>query len=443
MSATSPSVICNNSNPIPPEKSALPWQATQGAVSPTAYFKASTLLRWSLVETHHLEWQQLLMDSRQDSLFMAYSWMSAWAKQFITEQPLFITVRDDQNQLVAMAPLQISKGRRGLFRRSVRSLQFMGTEPDVFDWMTIPMHPSLSPKQKGRVLALIGAEIMKAKDDWDVLDLRFCTHLGVLEGLRHVLSPVTHTSTLTPGMPMPFMDCPADVETYQKDRKRRLRKAISNSLNKLKADHKVNDLEFVVVEPGKATDKAIARFFKHHAAYWQAKGVKTDARRFDGVEAFYKAVAHTREPYVSPYATHTNQCRFMVSHLMHGNTVVSAHLGTWQGLGQHKRYLAHLCNYNQDYMRYRAGMLHFDKLIAFAISQGVTQFEFGRGDEDYKALWTQTKTETHTLKLAQTAWGWQRLHADDWLRGLLSKQPHDTPCDTTPPEATTDTEAVA
>jgi len=385
-----------------------------------------TLLnRWEDIAACADEWQQLLTNCQQDSLFLATSWMEAWAARYAVKQLFFITVRDANNHLVSMAPLQISLGRRGLFRRTVRSLQFMGTEPDVYDWMTLPLHPSLSEAQRQQALELIAGQIRRHKNQWDILDIRYCTDLPILESLQTLLKPITQKATVAISMPMPKMPLPNTVEGYHASRKRRLRKALTNATHKLHNDHAKQDFEFVVVPPGAETDAAIAGFFERHAAYWKARGIKTDAVRFPGLEKFYQAAAREQEAANSLHSHNHNRCRFVVSHLMLNNQIVSAHLGTWQGDAGNKRYLAHMCNYDVSFSRYRPGMIHFNALVEYAIQQGANTFDFGRGDEPYKAYWTEDKTTTWTLTLAQSRLAWLRLHADDRIQLAMGRKIQD------------------
>jgi CelD/BcsL family acetyltransferase involved in cellulose biosynthesis len=48
---------------------------------------------------------------------------------------------------------------------------------------------------------------------------------------------------------------------------------------------------------------------------------------------------------------------------------------------------AYLCGFDPEYSIYRPGHLVFSKIMQYGIRKNLTQFDFLRGDEEYKARW--------------------------------------------------------
>ena len=70
------------------------------------------------------EWNELLRDSAADSPFLTAEWLQAWwANAAGTHTLHIITARDDDDRLIAIAPLMVTSGPLGMFRR----LDFLGT----------------------------------------------------------------------------------------------------------------------------------------------------------------------------------------------------------------------------------------------------------------------------------------------------------------------------
>ena len=80
------------------------------------------------------EWNELLRDSAADCPFLTAEWLQAWWAHLAASRVLhIITVRDNSDRLIAIAPLMAVTGPLGMFRR----LEFLGTGNAGSDYLDV------------------------------------------------------------------------------------------------------------------------------------------------------------------------------------------------------------------------------------------------------------------------------------------------------------------
>ncbi len=339
------------------------------------------------------EWVVLLEKAGLSNISLTHPWLMTFIKHFPPLELFVITVRDHTGQLIGAAPLKISKVPRGLTNRIFRKVQFIGTDPDVYDWMQL-----ICDQQANRTqfLQCIADAIRQYKPKWDIIDLRFCWERDDLETLVAFLSDRFPRFRIESTMSMPYYDLPESAEAYEDiTRKRGFKKDLKRVKNHLERDFPEDQLALAFYAPSDNVDAHLAAFFESHIQYWQLRGVKSDFRRYPKLKSFYRdAYYHFYEPDIR------NHCQLLFSGLSLGEKVLGYQMVFING----QNALGHIVTYNEQYKKYRPGILHFDALIADAITRGAKVFEFGRGDEPYKSQWAKTKQPLWNLEVYKTPW---------------------------------------
>lgn len=321
------------------------------------------------------EWEELLTETDIRNLALSHYWLMTWLEHFPPERLLVILVRNAEGRLLAGAPLMINPGRAGLCHRLLRRLQFIGSQPIVYDWVKIPIVPDAD--EKAVLKAIAGA--LRSNPHWDVLDFLFGLEQPRWALMAEVLAPDLVSSGLTPASIVPMTDLPSDFETFQKgmkpsvlkDRQRCMRNLERDFPGELKMEiSKTFDLE---------TEMGLERMYDRHIAYWAERGIRSNFIRFPKLRDFYKALLKQQHSGVSNDRPH-----LVYSALKIGEAVISSGLAIWQGDGL----MTYVDAFDQSYRKYAPGSIHLLLMVEEAIRRGGRQLELGRGDEPYKRNWT-------------------------------------------------------
>jgi len=351
------------------------------------------------------EWDVFLKQTGAQNLTLTHGWLSIWLSHFPAKKLLIIVVQDDQGNWVGLAPLQIKPSRNGLTHKLLHAVEWIGTNPTVFDWMQFAVHPEADEQA---VITSIGQVLRQEK--WDLLDLKFCLSQSQLEWLTDAL-PVGSREDITKANVIPFVALPETVEAYEAMRRKKTRLEVNRHKNRF-AKEFGNPPELTFMSAGEASDAILTRFFAGHIKYWAERGEKSDFQRFPALYQFYKDMLTYSEQACQP-----DDPQLLLSIMTVADYQLSYHLGFWQG----KRYLSHITNYNQGFKSYSPGTIHMDSLIFETLARGGNEFEFGRGDEPYKAMWTKSKKSLWQLRCFRNPLSAALWQVDILLKKMLRK----------------------
>lgn len=113
-------------------------------------------------------WNDLLRESRADSIFLTLEWISSWSESFLVKgrEMLVLMLRDGQD-LVGIAPWYINNAKVGPF--SIRRLEFLGTPEWGADYIDV-----IARRGKERDVAAALCDFLwgEFEDRWDCLLFR-------------------------------------------------------------------------------------------------------------------------------------------------------------------------------------------------------------------------------------------------------------------------------
>lgn len=353
------------------------------------------------------QWDGFLKKAGVQNLCMTHGFLAQWLRHFLPDQILVVIVEDADGNWIGLAPFQINRSRTGLSHKFLRHLQWIGTQPTVFDWMQIAVHPK---SDETMVIQQIAQALQQAK--WDVLDLQFVlvkTQLQILADALNLHSDVE--PSICESTCIPYVPLQSTEEEYEKTRRKKTRLEVNRHQNNIKKSFSEPlQLEFKAFTP--ETKPFLEQFFNRHIQYWAERGSRSDFKRYPVLKEFYQSLLAE-----APHAEQNNQAHLVFSVLTLGETALSFHFGFWQG----ERYLAHITSYNPDFKKHGPGTVHMDKLIFKMLERQSVEFEFGRGDEAYKKLWAEHQKPLWNLCLHRTAWSRALWQVDVWLKKRLGK----------------------
>jgi|GEM_PF-3270297 len=327
-------------------------------------------------DTLENEWETLLERSNIANISLHHAWLSHWLEVFPPEALFVILIRDEQGELHGAAPFLITRNRTGIACRSLRRLQFIGTSPDLYDWMEILIHPEADTEL---ITQLVGNEIIRHRHQWDLIDLRFFANLGQLMTLELQLNPILWRDMLSQLTTLSFIDLPSDWLEYQNTlRKKKYHKDLNRIHNNIQKDFDNAMPTLIVHPPGPETDKVLKSFLESHQQYWLDRGSRTEYDRHRKILDFYKIIHREFSEGKAIWRP-----VFEFTTLQIGERVISYHFDIQTREGA----TGCLCSYDPEVKKYRPGVLHIEAIIERTQNLGGRRFTFGRGDEAYKNQW--------------------------------------------------------
>lgn len=353
------------------------------------------------------DWDGFLSRCGVKNLCMTHVWLRTWLQHFPPQRLCILIAQNAQGQWQGVAPLQVTRSRKGLFQRALRQMQFIGTDPTVYDWMSIAICPKADPQA---VLAAMARTVDEARD-WDVLDLQFGPERDSLDELARQLGHGPE-QTVRSDMSIPYTPLPDSEEAYMQVRRKKTRLEVNRHCNRFV--RQFGTAPELVFHAGDATtDAMLDHFAQGHITYWRQRGCNSDFNRYPALIDFYRDLVCAPDTQAGCDAT--PQLRFSVLHL--GELQLSYHLGFWQG----NSYLSHLTHFNQGFREYSPGTIHMDALVFDTVRRGGVEFEFGRGDEPYKKMWATDKKPLWSLRLFRHPWAARLWQLDAWLKQIKQR----------------------
>ncbi|MDQ3282027.1 MAG: GNAT family N-acetyltransferase [Acidobacteriota bacterium] len=320
------------------------------------------------------EWEALLAASATDTIFASWLWCDTWLRHFgADETPRVVTVRDDQNQLIGIAPLALRTVKTGPL--TLQYLQFIGSSAPVehFDFI-------IARGREADVLPRILVEIERMP--FDVLQLaNILPHSPALPLLRESRLALVETD----GHSAPVLMLPAQMDDVLARMDKKKSERARYYQRRITRDYP--DWQCTVAQPDEI-DGALDELIRIHQAQWEPRGVPGafgDAR----LTTFYRDLAHEldRRGWLRMYR------------LIAEGKVVSANFA----IVFRNRFM-HFIN-GTDYstkVQSPGVVLHYC-MIERSIAEGVREYDFLWGEEPYKYDWGAERRVDRTMTWERSA----------------------------------------
>lgn len=288
------------------------------------------------------------------SPFQSWEWAQAWWRHLGRGVPFILTAHAG-GRLVGLLALNLRR-YRGL---PLRRLTFLGApEADYQDLLAEPAHAETCA---GAFLA----HLQRAREAWDILDLP-----DVPEQ-----SPLVRVPR-EPGMRLliaqhrvcPYLPLPGTWDALKGRLSKNLRSAIERKLRKLERDH---EAAFERVS-GERVLPALESLFELHDHRWQERGL-SGAFHDERVRAFHRELA--------PLLDRAGVLR------LHRLAAYDSTYAVFYCFARGERVYYYLSGFSTVLERYSPGQLTLQHAIRSAIGEGAREFDFLRGDENYKYAW--------------------------------------------------------
>jgi CelD/BcsL family acetyltransferase involved in cellulose biosynthesis len=309
---------------------------------------------------------------------LTWEWLSTWWKHFGNGRKLLILTVEEENKILAIAPLMLSKYKLRRFG-NISKVEFLGVPHSDYNNFII------SGKEKDclrNIIDYLKYEVCA----WDLIELREVIEstptLNLLRGISLDSSIKLRKKEYVCSI-CPIISLPESFDIFIKGLGRNLRQNLNKNLRELRQNFSVelkNYRDF-----GFSTDEGMKLFFKLHKMRWKERSVLEEGAF---VKDFHLRVAKCFEEngWLGLYFLTLN------------DEPVSALYGFEYG----QKLYYYLSGFDTKYSSYSVGNVLMRFLVEECIKRGFREFDMLRGAEAYKNQWTKTYRRNLEIRLVRT-----------------------------------------
>lgn len=317
------------------------------------------------------EWRAFA--ERLGNAFVSPEWFLAWQSlNGDRDSPYVIVVRDRSGLLRGVLPLVAR--RHGPFRM----LRFAGGAlGDRFE-------PATDPSERTRVAAAAAAVLHERRREWSGLVLDWVDDgeqwLPALLGPPHRRLAVTRLRAT----PLPYLDLSGrSWDDYLASRSRNFRSQLGRRRRALERDHDV--VVHRVTDPAEVDQRAAALFALHERR-WEERGASS-------------LVAVRRQEFLRDFAGRALEAGWLRLWFLE---LDGAPVAAWLGWRIGERYAYYQAGLDPAYADYSTGFVLLARTLEEAFAERASEYDFLRGDEEYKQRFTDTSRQASTWVAAPT-----------------------------------------
>ena len=315
-------------------------------------------------------WTALLKKSGSDTVFLTWEWMYTWWECFQENRQLFIlTVYDESEKLVAIAPLCMDKKKIGGIP-VLNYMKFLGTMPISSDHLDFIISKGVERKALGAIV-----EHLYQENRWD-----FCilTNIPITSLTGRLLKDIMGHRPFQAEISQvcPYIPLPDQIEVFYSSLSRNRRNTIMRRRRNLQKNY--NGFELVKCKNSDEIDDAMERLFKLHQKKWIELKHKGNFAR-NQIRDFHKKVAGTflNTDMLGLYFLRVQGKDVAALYTFKYNNKLFYYQGGW----------------DPEWYKDRVGSILTNLVIEDAINRGYSEYDFLRGTEDYKIRLTDKKRE--------------------------------------------------
>lgn len=299
-------------------------------------------------------WSDVLQRG-EHSVFSTWEWLLIWWKNFGKNKKLLLLLAEEDNKILAIAPLMYSVSK--MFGLRIGKIGFIGTpESDYSDFI-------LTEKSR-ECLELFLNYLNNIPEKWGYIELTdIPENATCIPALRKI------SKNLRPVHSCPYVPLSESYETYLSNLSRNFRKDLRNNFRRLEKDFKV---DFVDCSEVQSCAEGMNQFFKLHQERWESKG-DLGALSNQRTRNFHLDIARSfsKKGWLS---------LFLVK--LSGEPAAASYGFKYES----KRY-SYLSGLDPRYSKYGIGNVLKAYTIEKCIQEGLTEFDFMRGAEAHKDRW--------------------------------------------------------
>ena len=325
------------------------------------------------------EWNQLLAKSAADTIFLTWEWLYTWWEVYGDNKQLHLVLVRYERDLLGIAPFYREEVRHYGFL-TLREVYFLGEGEVCSDYRNF----IICRHREFEVLSTIFDSLMNEFPSWDVM--RF---MNLPQGsTEHKILTQIFSERAVPFQCRPLTVCPylplnGGWESYLKSLSRSSRREIRRDRKRLETR---GDIRFHRHTDSQTLDQAFDQFIAFHQSRWMERGLHGHFTS-SLYSSFHRKLIHRMLAREWLYFV------FL--------TVDGVPVSYQYGLQYKGKIYAYLPAYDVNWAPYSVGMVLLSHCLEEAFKDGVEEFDFLQGDEEFKARWTDKIRNGIALELYQ------------------------------------------
>jgi len=328
------------------------------------------------------EWNSLLLESEANNVFLTWEWISAWRTTLGKQAKLWVMIaRDEQtNQLIAVVPLMIRERMlKGI--PILKELAFLTSGKAAPDHLDVILHKDY----KDQLLVELGVFFQKQEKQWDCIHLEGCRKDAVV---TEILLKKNQRVDSYPVI-CPYLALPESWEAYLKSLDKKRRYKIGSYRRKLEASYP-NGVIYQCISLNDFNDQQISDLFALHQQAQQAQG-RAGAFGAEDSRSFHRLLIKQflEKDWLRLYFLRVDNKAIATVYSFNYNGVISFYT----------------TGFDAEWRDYSPGQQMIYFVLEQVMNEKAKEFDFLRGDEDYKFMMTKTVREDFRIIIPQSLLG--------------------------------------
>lgn len=323
------------------------------------------------------EWNRLLAESKSDSIFLSWEWISTWWDVFGgLFQMRVLLDRDEKGCIHGIAPLMIGKER--IFGKTFRSLMIIGQKGDTLaEYLDLFVRAGCEKEITNRFAEYIKTEL---RNDWDLIFFeRVVQESPNLDLLRTALQGAKIDNELK----SPSLKLLPTWDELLATKSRNFRSQWNNSWNRLMKQGKV---EFLFAGKDVPLEKAMGEVARLHRQRW---GDQSNSFKTEKYLGFHNQLARK---------LFEKQWLVLMLIAVDGEYVAARYDFAYGG-----KVWCIQGGWNDAYDSMRVGTILTGKVIEWGIENSQREYDFLGGDSEYKRRWSDGERTMVNLTAPNTS----------------------------------------
>ena len=307
-------------------------------------------------------WEDLLSRSHADNIFLTYDWIDACIRHFFNKEKLLILNIYDDDKLAGIAPLMIR--RHKYFGLPVKSICFIGT--GISDRMDF-----ILDGEKEGMISLAMDYLMGIRQEWDFVDLEEMPEgSGTFQAIEEYLAKNRIVNTISPSKKSFYIGMDGAKESICQEFSKKFHRKLKQVNNKY---HGLN-FSFERYAGSRITkDRVFSELNFIEGKSWKGdehSGIFSKPASIEFHKEIFSKFSKGGLIDLSILNLDSKPIAYMYNYL-YGKRSYSYNLA-----------------YDKEYFNLSPGTLLMLWALADSLSRDIIEFDFARGEEDWKARFT-------------------------------------------------------
>jgi CelD/BcsL family acetyltransferase involved in cellulose biosynthesis len=319
-------------------------------------------------------WNGTLQKCENSSIFSTWEWLTLWWKYFGIDKELVLLLAENNGKIIGIAPLMYSVNK--LFGLRIKKIEFIGTSAsDYGDFI-------LAEKSEECVKLFIDY-LASIPEKWDLIELTNIPGTTISLSLLKKISGSAKFAHERVIYECPYIPLPRSLAAFTNGLSSKRRKTLRRSMRQLEKDFKV---DFVDCSKTQALDQQMNVFFELHQRRCKAKGLEG------------KFSDQTLRKFHMDVERSFSEKSWLGLFLLR---LADDPVAALYGFKYQSKFYYYLSGWDPRYSKYSIASLLIAHVISNCIQEGLAEFDFLRGAEEYKNQWNTVTRWNHQVVLTK------------------------------------------